>query len=137
MIKAHTINWDALLPYVGAVVLILIGAAQFPQLLSLNYILQQFQIASFLGVIAVGAMIVILLGHIDLSVPWVLGGSAILSTALVGTGDPILTAIAIPAGAVIWSNCWRHKRRWRCHISYSIYGVDRLPSIPCYWGLLY
>lgn len=98
MIKAHTINWDALLPYVGAVVLILIGAAQFPQLLSLNYILQQFQIASFLGVIAVGAMIVILLGHIDLSVPWVLGGSAILSTALVGTGDPILTAIAIPAG---------------------------------------
>ena len=98
MIKAQTINWDALLPYVGAVVLILIGAAQFPQLLSLNYILQQFQIASFLGVIAVGAMIVILLGHIDLSVPWVLGGSAILSTALVGTGDPILTAIAIPAG---------------------------------------
>ena len=38
MIKAQTINWDALLPYVGAVVLILIGAAQFPQLLSLNYI---------------------------------------------------------------------------------------------------
>lgn len=96
MIK--TTNWEAVLPYLGAVVLLLIGASQFPQLLSMNYILQQLQIASFLGVIAVGAMIVILLGHIDLSVPWVLGGAAILSTSLVGSGDATLVSLSIPAG---------------------------------------
>ena len=96
MIK--TINLDAIFPYVGAVVLLFAGAIHFPQLLGFDYILQQLQIASFLGVIAVGAMIVILLGHIDLSVPWVFGGAAILSTSLSGSGHDVLIALAVPAG---------------------------------------
>jgi len=33
-------------------------------------LLQQLVVASFLGVVASGAMVVILLGHIDLSIPW-------------------------------------------------------------------
>ena len=96
MIK--NINLDAIFPYIGALVLLFVGAIHFPQLLDLDYILQQLQIASFLGVIAVGAMIVILLGHIDLSVPWVFGGAAILSTSLAGSGHEFLMAIAVPAG---------------------------------------
>ncbi|MEM1399325.1 MAG: ABC transporter permease [Pseudomonadota bacterium] len=91
------VTLDNLMPYVGAVVLIAIGSAFFPQVLAASYLTQQLQIAAFLGVLATGATVVILLGHIDLSVPWVLTGAAILSTALVGSGNPILSALAIPA----------------------------------------
>ncbi|WP_162654814.1 ABC transporter permease [Lentilitoribacter sp. Alg239-R112] len=95
MTKAITL--DSLMPYFGCIALIMVGSLFFPQILSADYLLQQLQIAAFLGLLATGATIVILLGHIDLSVPWVLTGAAIISTALVGSGDPILSAIAIPA----------------------------------------
>lgn len=88
---------DSLMPYFGVVGLILAGSAFFPQILSLDYLTQQLQIAAFLGLLATGATIVILLGHIDLSVPWVLTGAAIISTALVGSGNPVLGALAVPA----------------------------------------
>ncbi|MEM6933018.1 MAG: ABC transporter permease, partial [Pseudomonadota bacterium] len=83
MLRAVTI--DSLMPYIGAVILILVGSIFFPQILGADYLTQQLQIAAFLGLLASGATIVILLGHIDLSVPWVLTGAAILSTALVGS----------------------------------------------------
>lgn len=86
-----------LTPFAGAVLLILGGSVFFPQMLGIGYLAQQLQIAAFLGVIAMGATIVILLGHIDLSVPWVLGGAALISTTLAGTGDAAPTALAIPA----------------------------------------
>ncbi len=99
------IDIDALVPWVGSLVVVLLGSLVFPNFLSLDYLLTQAQIASFLGVLAAGAMVVILLGHIDLSVPWTLGWAAIVSTTLVGTGHPVLEAIAIPAalctGAII------------------------------------
>ncbi|MDA8254021.1 MAG: ABC transporter permease [Rhodospirillales bacterium] len=55
------------------------------------YLLQQLKIAAFLGIVAAGMMIVILLGHIDLSVPWTIAASAMLATAVGG-------AWAIPVG---------------------------------------
>lgn len=91
------VSIDSLMPYFGVVVLIFAGSFFFPQILSAEYLMQQLQIAAFLGLLATGATIVILLGHIDLSVPWILTGAAILSTALVGSGNPILSALAIPA----------------------------------------
>ena len=87
---------DSLVPYAGTILLILGGSIFYPQILGFEYLTQQLQIAAFLGLLALGATLVILLGHIDLSVPWILGGAAILSTSLAGTGDPLLTAIAIP-----------------------------------------
>ena len=90
---------DTLMPFAGTVVLIIGGSLFFPQILGFGYLAQQLQIAAFLGVIAMGATVVILLGHIDLSVPWIVGGAAILSTSLAGSGDPFLTALAIPARA--------------------------------------
>ena len=45
-----------------------------------EYLLQQLKVASFLGVIATGMMIVILLGQIDLSVPWVVAVGGMMST---------------------------------------------------------
>ncbi|MET1414757.1 ABC transporter permease [Roseibium sp. HPY-6] len=93
----RAITPDSLMPYIGTVLLIAAGSFFFPQILTFDYLTQQLQIAAFLGLLATGATIVILLGHIDLSVPWVLTGAAILSTAFVGSGDPLLTALAVPA----------------------------------------
>lgn len=56
-----------------------------------TYLLQQLKIAAFLGIVAAGMMIVILLGHIDLSVAWTIAASAMLATAVGG-------AWAIPVG---------------------------------------
>ena len=50
--------------------------------------MQQLQIASFLGVIATGVMLVILLGHIDLSIPWTIGIGGMMATAATGFFGP-------------------------------------------------
>ncbi len=63
-------------------------------LLSPNYILQQLQTGAFLGIVAAGMMVVILLGHIDLSVPWTLTTAAMMATT-VGGDMAIPTAIGI------------------------------------------
>lgn len=96
-IKQNLPSLDAALPYFGTILLILGGSYFFPQILGVDYLTQQLQIAAFLGLLALGATLVILLGHIDLSVPWVLGGAAIISTSLVGSGNPVLAVAAIPA----------------------------------------
>lgn len=49
--------------------LLFLGSLYSPSYLSPEYLLQQLKVASFLGVIATGMMLVILLGQIDLSVP--------------------------------------------------------------------
>lgn len=90
-------SMDSLVPYIGTILLILGGSFFYPQILGFEYLTQQLQISAFLGLLALGATLVILLGHIDLSVPWILGGAAILSTSLAGTGDAVLTTLAIPA----------------------------------------
>jgi ribose transport system permease protein len=60
-------------------------------LLQPQYLLQQLQVGSFLGIVAAGLMVVILLGHIDLSAPWTLTAAAMMATTV---GGPW----AIPAG---------------------------------------
>nr|HMN87361.1 ABC transporter permease [Bauldia sp.] len=63
-------------------------------LLSPGYLLQQLQTGSFLGICAAGMMMVILLGHIDLSVPWTLTAAAMTATA-VGGDWALPTALAV------------------------------------------
>lgn len=68
-------------------------------LLSPNYLLQQLQIGSFLGICAAGMMMVILLGHIDLSVPWTLTAAAMMATAVGGEWAlPTALAVGISVG---------------------------------------
>jgi ribose transport system permease protein len=72
-------------------------------LLSPAYLLQQLQVGSFLGIMAAGMMLVILLGHIDLSVAWTLTTAAMMSTAVGGfwavpTGLAIGFAVGIVNG---------------------------------------
>src|SRR6185437_2555123 len=92
------VGLSVLILAVGCVALILIGAIVYPGFLSLGYILQQLQIASFLGVVATGAMLVIVLGEIDLSVPWTITGTAIVVTGLAGSHNGLLADLALPLG---------------------------------------
>ena len=82
-----------------SVLLIAIGAIAEPNFISSDYLLQQLQTASFLGIIATGVMLVILLGHIDLSIPWVISIGGMMATAATGMfGDAVGPVIAIPFG---------------------------------------
>jgi ribose transport system permease protein len=82
------------------VALLLAGALYSREFLSLDYLLQQLQVGAFLGIIASGAMMVILLGHIDLSVPWVVTLGAMMATALGGWYGEVGVWFAIPFGVV-------------------------------------
>ncbi|MBB3310497.1 ribose transport system permease protein [Rhizobium sp. BK196] len=82
----------------GCIILLLLGGSLYSSnFLSPDYLLQQLKVASFLGVIATGMMAVILLGQIDLSVPWVVTTGAMMACAATayGTTGAIL---AIPFG---------------------------------------
>jgi ribose transport system permease protein len=70
-------------------------------LLSPNYLLQQLQIGAFLGIVAAGMMIVILISQIDLSVPWTLAAGAMMATAVGGPwAIPIGLAVGLAVGVV-------------------------------------
>jgi ribose transport system permease protein len=82
----------------GCIALVLlVGSFYSSSFLSPDYLLQQLKVASFLGVIATGTMIVILLGQIDLSVPWVVAVGGMMATAATAWG-PLGQAMAIPVG---------------------------------------
>ena len=77
--------------------LLLVGSLYSSNFLSADYLLQQLQVGSFLAMAATGMMIVVLLGQIDLSVPWVITVGAMMSTAAAGWG-PVGSWCAIPIG---------------------------------------
>ncbi|MBK8161290.1 MAG: ABC transporter permease [Rhodospirillaceae bacterium] len=79
------------------ILLLLVGSLYSSSFLSPEYLLQQLQVASFLGLIATGMMLVVLLGQIDLSVPWVVTVGGMMSTAAAGWG-PLGETLAIPFG---------------------------------------
>lgn len=81
------------------VILLLLGSLYSRSFLSPEYLLQQLKVASFLGVIATGMMLVILLGQIDLSVPWSVAAGAMMACAAAAYG-PVGTALAIPFGVL-------------------------------------
>ncbi|MDG4886594.1 MULTISPECIES: ABC transporter permease [unclassified Mesorhizobium] len=81
------------------VILLLLGSLYSRSFLSPEYLLQQLKVASFLGVIATGMMLVILLGQIDLSVPWSVATGAMMACAAAAYG-PVGVALAIPFGVL-------------------------------------
>ena len=83
----------------GCIVVLLLGGSLYSrEFLSPEYLLQQLQVGAFLGIIASGAMLVILLGHIDLSIPWTVTLGAMMATALSGWIGPVGVWLAIPFG---------------------------------------
>ncbi|MGJ4889114.1 ABC transporter permease [Bradyrhizobium sp. HKCCYLR20261] len=84
--------------------LLLVGSLYSRSFLSPDYLLQQLKVASFLGVIATGMMLVILLGQIDLSVPWVVTSGAMMACAAAAhgtTGGVLAIPFGILCGAAI------------------------------------
>ncbi len=86
-----------------SILLILLGAIAKSDFLSADYIVQQLQTASFLGIIATGTMLIILMGHIDLSVPWTVTMGAMMATGAQGllgryVGPDLAFHLAIPFG---------------------------------------
>jgi ribose transport system permease protein len=79
------------------IVLLLLGSLYSSTFLSPEYLLQQLKVASFLGVIATGMMLVILIGSIDLSVPWIVTTGAMMACAVASWG-PTGVILSVPAG---------------------------------------
>lgn len=70
-------------------------------LLTPKYLLLQLQTGSFLGICAAGLMAVILIGHIDLSIPWTLTAAAMIGTAVGGPGAvPAALAVGLCVGLI-------------------------------------
>jgi ribose transport system permease protein len=83
----------------AAVLLFIVGEILKPGFASWNGIQAILEIASFVGFVAAGQAFVILIGGIDLSVPWVLNGAAILLvTSSLGRDGRALTAVALTLG---------------------------------------
>jgi ribose transport system permease protein len=89
----------------GFVILILLAGTVYTMVtqgtatfLSPTYLLQQLKVASFMGVVAAGMMLVILMGHIDLSVPWTITASAMLATAV---GGPEAIPVGLGIGMLV------------------------------------
>lgn len=84
----------------GCILLLLVvGSIYSTSFLSPEYLLQQLKVASFLGVIATGMMLVVLLGQIDLSVPWTVSAGAMMACAAAAYGEAG-AILAIPFGVL-------------------------------------
>jgi ribose transport system permease protein len=80
-------------------VLLVVGSLYSANFLSPDYLLQQLKVGAFLGIVATGMMLVILLGQIDLSVPWTITVGAMMASAAAAYG-PMGEVFAIPFGVL-------------------------------------
>lgn len=81
------------------ILLLVAGSLVAPQILSAEFLMQQLQRAAYLGIIALGQSCVILLGRIDLSMPWTMATAAILGTAVAASTG--IDGIAVPVGILV------------------------------------
>jgi ribose transport system permease protein len=93
-----SVDKPVLIAFGFILVMLAAGSLYSSNFLSANYLLQQLQVAAFLGIIASGLMLIILLGHIDLSIPWIVTVGGMMSTAAAGWWGDAGAALAIPIG---------------------------------------
>ncbi len=89
--------------FIAAIALFVIGDILTPGFASASGIQQILQVSSFVGLVAAGQTFVILIGGIDLSVPWVLNGAAIVMVAVANGSDGRLAigiVVAVGFGVV-------------------------------------
>ena len=85
--------------YAAAVLLFVIGAWVHPGFASFGSVTSILLVASFVGLVAAGQCFVVLIGGIDLSVPWVLNAAAILLvTSSLGQDGRAAYAVALTLG---------------------------------------
>ncbi len=88
----------------AAVLLFVVGEIVRPGFASAEGIKSVLVVASFVGFVAAGQMFVILIGGIDLSVPWVLNAAAILLVTTTGGANarlPLGLAATLGIGAAV------------------------------------
>ena len=93
-----------MLAYFFVLVLVVVGGILAPGFVAPASLTQQLVLASVLGVITIGATVVILTGNIDLSVSWTMNLCSVVVTAVtVGENTKIVQAIvlALAVGAAI------------------------------------
>ncbi len=91
------VDMPVVMAFACIVVLLLLGSLYSPNFLSPEYLLLQLKVGAFLGIIATGMMFVILIGQIDLSVPWTLTVGGMTASLLAAYG-PAGEFFAIPFG---------------------------------------
>jgi ribose transport system permease protein len=87
-----------------ALTVLVAGAAVHPGFATWSSLRVMLVVASFVGFVAAGQMLVVLVGGIDLSIPWVLNGAAIVltTTSLGQTGRlPQAILLALGVGAAV------------------------------------
>jgi len=85
--------------FAAAIMLFIVGQLVHPGFASINSIEAVLVVASFVGLVAAGQTFVVLIGGIDLSIPWVLNGAAILMvTSSLGQDDRALYGVAVTLG---------------------------------------
>lgn len=85
--------------YGAAVLLFVIGAFVHPGFASFGSITSILLVATFVGLVAAGQCFVVLVGGIDLSVPWVLNAAAILlATSSLGQDSRAAYAVVLTLG---------------------------------------
>ena len=97
----------AMLAFVAAIVLFIVGGIYRPQFLQFSTILTLLLLASFVGLAAAGQTFVILIGGIDLSIPWVLNAMGVMLTTTSLGQDvkawwvvPLVLVVGLGVGAV-------------------------------------
>lgn len=97
-------NSDIAGAYLAALVLLLIAVAASPSFLETSNLRSVATQASFVGIVALGQTFVILVGGVDLSIPWVMSASALLLATLAGQDSSALVwavPVAVAFGASI------------------------------------
>jgi ribose transport system permease protein len=90
--------------WAAAMAVLVIGSLFNPNFATWSSLRVMLVVASFVGFVAAGQMLVVLVGGIDLSIPWVLNGAAIvLTTTSLGQSGrmPLAVALALGVGAII------------------------------------
>lgn len=93
----QNLDLPVLIAFGCIIVLLIVGSFYSANFLSPQYLLQQLKVGAFLGVIATGMMLVILIGQIDLSIPWTITVGAMMASAATAYG-PVGEVMAIPFG---------------------------------------
>ena len=117
--------------YGAAVAIFVVGQLLHPGFAGANSIRAILLVASFVGLVAAGQTLVILIGGIDLSVPWVLNAAAILLvTNALGHNSrlPEALALTLGMGLAVGSAPHRlhiHLQRFAIPLKFNIDGLPR------------
>src|SRR5258705_12986621 len=87
----------------GAAAVLILGSVLHPGFAGWSSLRVMLVVASFVGFVAAGQMLVVLVGGIDLSLPWVLNAAAIvLTTSSLGQTSrlPLAIVAALAVGAL-------------------------------------